>query len=97
MAFCTRCGQQTEADEEFCFPCGGSAPDAYSVGAYSGTASRVSYSPADGYATPEQPSWFPESEPGEFRLPRWAPDPAQGQHVPEPTAAGDDTRLPSTQ
>ena len=97
MAFCTRCGQQTEADEEFCFACGGSAADAYSVGAYSGTASRVSYSPADSYATPEQPGRFPESDRGEFRLPRWAPDPAPVQQFPEPTTAGQDTRLRYTQ
>ncbi len=97
MAFCTRCGQQTEADEEFCFVCGGSAPDAYSVGAYSGTASRVSYSPADSYATPEQPSRIPDSEPGAFRLPRWAPDPAQGQRVPDPTTDGEGMRLRYTQ
>ena len=103
MALCSRCGQQTEADEEFCFACGGGyTPDAYSVSARSGTAARASDSPADSYGTPEQSRWFPEADPSEFRSQLRAADPglrhsAPGHSAPVPTAAARDRQLRYTQ
>jgi hypothetical protein len=93
MALCTRCGQQTEADEEFCLACGGYAPDAHSVGAYSATASRASYSVPDSYATPEQPRWFPEQDASDPRSPLDAAETPLGRYAHEPPNARDDRQL----
>jgi hypothetical protein len=93
MALCTRCGQQTEADEEFCRACGGYIADAYSVGAYSATASRASYAPPDSHAATEQPRWFPEPDSGPFRSPPGPGETPPGRYAPEPPAASDDRQL----
>jgi hypothetical protein len=49
MAFCSRCGQETKDDAEFCIACGVYAADDSRVGAYSGAVSRPSYLAASGY------------------------------------------------
>jgi hypothetical protein len=43
MAFCSRCGQQTDDDAEFCTACSAYAADVLSVGAYSGVVSSASH------------------------------------------------------
>lgn len=43
MAFCSRCGQLTEDDAEFCTACNAYAADLSSVGAYSGAVSSAGY------------------------------------------------------
>ncbi len=109
MALCTRCGQQTEADGELCLACGGDGPGDYAVGAYSGAASRASYSPAGRYSAPTHlphsqdaagtnrdgvdPFWFQEPDPSQFRSPLPTAEPALGQYPAESTAASPDRRF----
>jgi hypothetical protein len=81
MAFCERCGQQTEGDPEFCTACGGYAPEAAWLDAYSGAPARVSYSEAARYSQAERyfdaepDQHYPADQDERLRYDEMAPDP----------------------
>jgi hypothetical protein len=87
MAFCSRCGQQTADDAEFCTACSVYAADLLRVGAYSGAESRGSYSSADRYDAP----WPDRYDPADSDGHAWA---GWDRRFPSEAAASDAEVLP---